>query len=63
MQTLDDLGRRRPRRSKAWIYYALLAVGAVIGTFTQPLLVLAAFPLAAYSRYLYRGGSVVIWFW
>lgn len=63
MQTLDDLAARRQRRSKAWIYYAVLAVGAVIGAFSHPVLLLAALPLAAYSRYIYRGGSIVVWFW
>jgi hypothetical protein len=52
------------RRSKAWIYYALLSVlslasvasGAAAGLIAAPL-------LALYSVYLYRGGRFVVWIW
>lgn len=62
MQTLDH-GRCHRRRSVAWIYYAVLTILAVIAGFSKPEAFLAVVPLGAYSRYLYRGGSVVIWFW
>jgi hypothetical protein len=63
MQNLDDLAAQRPRRSKAWLYYAVLAVLALIATFGHPLMVFVVLGLGLYSRYLYRGGAVVIWFW
>jgi hypothetical protein len=63
MQTLDELNSRRPQRSLAWIWYALLTVGALIVGVSQPVFFLVAIALAAYARYLYRGGSIVVWFW
>lgn len=53
----------RPRRSIAWLYYAILAVVALIAGVGQPALLVAALPFGAYSRYLYRGGRIVIWLW
>lgn len=50
-------------RSIAWIWYALLAIGAVIAGFSHPVLFLVAMLFALYSRYLFRGGSFVIWIW
>lgn len=52
------------RRSKAWIYYAVLAVVSVVTIPSigwQGMLGAAAFGL--YSAYLFRGGRLVIWFW
>ena len=51
-------------RSKAWIYYAVLAVVAVIAAVAgQPITLLGGALFGAYSVYLYRGGRFVIWFW
>ena len=51
------------RRSVAWIYYALIAVGALIASFQHPAFLLAAIVAGLYSTYLFRGGRFVIWFW
>jgi hypothetical protein len=51
------------RRSVAWIYYALIAVGALIASFQHPAFLLAAIVACLYSTYLFRGGRFVLWFW
>ncbi len=55
---------QRQYRSKAWIYYAvitaLLAFSSIAGGHFTGLLV--AVGTGLYSRYLYRGGRIVIWF-
>lgn len=51
------------RRSVAWIYYALITVVAVIVGFHHPETLLVAAVTGLYSSYLFRGGSLVIWFW
>lgn len=60
--------RRKParRRSAAWVYYAILSilgiVGLVGGAPTAPALILI-FICGLYAFYLFRGGSIVVWFW
>jgi hypothetical protein len=52
------------RRSKAWVYYLILAVLSFIALCTGQsggLVGMALFGL--YSLYLYRGGRIVVWFW
>ena len=52
------------RRSRAWIYYAILAVASFImlcGGHIAGLAGVALFGL--YACYLYRGGRIVIWIW
>ncbi len=68
MGVQDDLAGAEPRttrkRSKAWVYYLILAIGSLIvlcGGHAIGLLGMVLF--GAYSTYLYRGGRVVIWFW
>jgi len=52
------------RRSKTWVYYALLSLGGFIALCTGQLLGLAGMALfGLYTVYLYRGGRIVIWFW
>ena len=51
------------RRSVAWIYYALIAVGGLILGLHHPAFLLVAFVAGLYSTYLFRGGRFVIWFW
>ena len=53
------------RRSKAWVYYAAIAVLAVIGGIVtqSPSALLPAVLCAAYSVYIYRGGRFVFWIW
>ena len=63
MLTLEEMNARRPRRSKAWLFYLLLTICAVIAMFSQPAMFFIAALLGLYTRYLYHGGSVVIWFW
>lgn len=61
---IDDMEQRTRRRSKAWIYYTILAVLSLIGVFLGQTVGLAAAALfGLYARYLYRGGRIVIWFW
>lgn len=63
--TAGTTARRGRARSVAWMYYAVLAVlsvvSAVISGSPTPLVGLVLFGL--YATYLYRGGSIVIWFW
>jgi hypothetical protein len=60
---MPQVGTTTRKRSVAWIYYAILAcVGVMVG-FQQPSAFLAAIACGAYSRYIYRGGRIVIWFW
>jgi hypothetical protein len=63
MQTLDDLAPRAPRHSKAWFYYAIIAMLSVIAGFSHPAMFLFAIACALYSRYIFRGGSIVLWIW
>ena len=62
---LDGLSRPHPpARSKAWVYYLVLAILSLIATFTSGgVAILGALLFGAYSAYLYRGGRVVVWFW
>lgn len=61
--TVDPPPTHKPR-SKAWVYYSILAalsfIAVCAGQFAG-LLGMALFGL--YARYLYRGGGIVIWFW
>jgi hypothetical protein len=52
-----------PRRSKAWIYYAVIAVLAGIGGFAHPIGFIGLLLAGVYAYYLFQGGTVVIWFW
>lgn len=57
-------GSLRPRvRSRAWAYYAVIAVFGVIVAFSHPITLLVTLVAGIYSVYLYRGGRWVIWFW
>lgn len=52
------------RRSKAWVYYTVLAVGSFITLCTGQIIGLAGMALfGLYAVYLYRGGKIVFWFW
>ena len=56
--------RRIRRRSKAWVYYALLAVLTVFAVpSTHGSSVIATVLFSLYAAYIYRGGRVVVWFW
>jgi hypothetical protein len=51
-------------RSKAWIYYLILAICSLLAVFAgKPVGLLGTLLFGAYSYYLYQGGRVVIWFW
>jgi len=54
---------QRRKRSAAWVYYALITLGAVVAGFSAPALFLFALFTGLYSSYLYRGGRFVVWFW
>jgi hypothetical protein len=53
------------RRSVAWVYYAMIAALALVGTFStgQMAGLLVAAVAVAYSTYLFRGGRFVLWIW
>ena len=52
------------RRSKAWVYYTLLAFAGFVTTCAgHPVAILGTAIFAAYAVYLYRGGRFVVWFW
>lgn len=51
------------RRSVAWIYYALIAIGGLILSAHHPAFLLVTVITGLYSTYLFRGGRFVIWFW
>jgi hypothetical protein len=51
-------------RSRAWIYYLILAICSLVAVFAgKPIGLLGTLLFGAYSYYLYQGGRVVIWFW
>ena len=52
------------RRSKAWVYYALLTFGSFLAVCNGATIGLVGMLLfGLYAVYLYRGGHFVIWFW
>ena len=58
----DAVGRPVKKRSHVWIYWAVIAIAcAVVGFSSTPWLLLAALGAAAYSFYIFRGGSWVFW--
>jgi hypothetical protein len=61
-QSLTTRSEHR-KRSRAWVYYALITVMAIAAGFNVPLLFLVVPVTGLYARYLYRGGRFVIWFW
>jgi hypothetical protein len=59
----QDQNTRR-RRSRAWIYYALLAVISLfIVPSAGPSVLVATVLCGLYATYLFRGGRVVVWIW
>jgi hypothetical protein len=56
---------RRRRRSIAWIYYGIIAILAVIATFStgKPQMLIVTVLCTAYAIYIYRGGRIVFWIW
>jgi hypothetical protein len=61
--TIETASGRR-QRSKAWIYYSILAGASFITLCTgRPVGLLGMALFGLYARYIYRGGRVVIWFW
>jgi hypothetical protein len=56
---------RGQRRSIAWIYYTVLAVLSLVVAVSTgaPGTMVGTVLFGLYATYLYRGGSVVIWFW
>jgi hypothetical protein len=51
------------KRSRAWVYYAIIAVLGVVAAFSHPVTLLVTLIAGLYAYYLYQGGRVVIWFW
>jgi hypothetical protein len=52
------------RRSKAWIYYSILAVASFVTLCTGHLVGLGGLLLfGGYATYLFRGGRIVLWIW
>lgn len=60
----EEQKHQRRRRSKAWVYYAILAV---LSLFLIPsigfTMVLGAMLFGLYATYLFRGGRFVVWIW
>lgn len=55
---------RQIRRSKAWVYYFLLAVVSIVAIPSiGPIMLVTAGLCGAYATYLFRGGRFVIWIW
>ena len=55
---------KQRRRSKAWIYYSLLAILALVALpSVGASALLGAGLFGAYAAYLFRGGRIVVWFW
>jgi hypothetical protein len=55
-----------PRRSLAWVFYAVLSLFGAIGLLSSaaaPAAWLVEAALIAYTGYLYRGGRWVVFFW
>lgn len=64
MTTETETPRRVRRRSKAWVYYALLTILSLIALCAGQIAGLAGMAIfGLYAVYLYRGGRIVIWFW
>lgn len=51
------------KRSIVWIYWAAITALLVVSGFTHPMGFLTAVATGLYTRYLYRGGSLVFWVW
>lgn len=52
------------RRSKAWIYYSILAVASFLTLCTGHLVGLGgSLIFGPYAIYLFRGGRFVLWIW
>ena len=52
------------KRSRAWIYYAILAVlGLLAGPSTNWTTLWASLALGAYAVYIFLGGRYVWWMW
>lgn len=62
-QSLDEPAKQR-RRSKAWIFYGILAALGMVGSIASLTMsgLLASALVGLYAWYLYRGGRFVIWF-
>jgi hypothetical protein len=56
--------QRSIRRSKAWIYYMVLALISLSTVFAgKPVGLLGVAAFGLYSSYLFRGGWFVLWIW
>lgn len=51
------------KRSIVWLYWAAITALLVVGGVSHPLSLLFALGTGLYTRYLYRGGSLVFWIW
>jgi hypothetical protein len=55
------LGRRR---SKAWVYYAIIALfGLIAAPASHGSSLLVTLIAGLYAAYIYRGGRIVFWIW
>ncbi|MET7696476.1 hypothetical protein [Streptomyces sp. NPDC005485] len=65
VESLEDHQSRQVKpRSKAWVFYAVLAVLTLVALpGAGAVMLLGTVLFGGYAWYLYRGGSIVIWFW
>lgn len=64
MTITEHQPRQAKRRSKAWVYYTILALASFVLLCTGQVAGLAGMALfGLYAAYLYRGGKIVFWFW
>ncbi|MCW2940945.1 MAG: hypothetical protein JWN00_3930 [Actinomycetia bacterium] len=65
METIEDYQQNmRPKRSKAWILYGVLAVSSLFAIPSHPVQgIIGSVVCGLYSRYLFRGGRFVLWIW
>jgi hypothetical protein len=56
--------RSQRRRSKAWVYYALLSILALFAIPSVGFsMLLGSVLFGFYATYIYRGGRFVVWIW
>lgn len=64
MSNIPGYPATKRRRSKAWIYYAIISIlGIIAAPGSHGLSLIMAVLAGLYAWYLFRGGRIAIWFW